>query len=240
MTVLGYRFLPKIWSIILTSAFVYLFIELGYWQLSRADEKNERQARLELRAEQPTVTLPGSPVKLDDFQYRQVEIRGEYLPAETILLDNKTHQGLAGYHVITPIKIANSSMHVLINRGWIATGNDRAVLPELPDVQGEVVVNGVVVSPEQKMLKLSNQTTAGIVWENLSLQRYQEATGLKLQPILVLQNNTLDDGLVRQWDRPDSGAAKNLGYAVQWFSLAATAIIIFLVLNVKRKYSESQ
>ncbi len=220
MTVLGYRFLPKIWSIILTSAFVYLFIELGYWQ--------------------STVTLPGSPVKLDDFQYRQVEIRGEYLPAETILLDNKTHQGLAGYHVITPIKIANSSMHVLINRGWIATGNDRAVLPELPDVQGEVVVNGVVVSPEQKMLKLSNQTTAGIVWENLSLQRYQEATGLKLQPILVLQNNTLDDGLVRQWDRPDSGAAKNLGYAVQWFSLAATAIIIFLVLNVKRKYSESQ
>lgn len=240
MTVLGYRFTPKIWSIILTAAFVYLFIELGYWQLSRADEKNEQQARLEQRSEQPAVTLPTTPVKLEKFQYRQVEIRGEYLPNETILLDNKIYKGLAGYHVLTPIRIANSSMHVLINRGWIATGKDRAVLPDVPEVQGEVMVSGVVVSPEQKMLELSKQAATGIVWENLNLQRYQENTGLKLQPILVLQNNKLDDGLIREWDRPDSGAERNLGYAVQWFSLAATAVIIFLVLNVKRKYSKSQ
>lgn len=240
MTVLGYRFTPKIWSIILTAAFVYLFIELGYWQLSRADEKNEQQARLEQRSEQPAVTLPSTPVNLEEFQYRQVEIRGEYLPNETILLDNKIYKGLAGYHVLTPIRIANSSMHVLINRGWVATGNDRTVLPDVPEVQGEVSVSGVVVSPEQKMLELSKQAATGIVWENLNLQRYQETTGLKLQPILVLQNNKLNDGLIREWDRPDSGAERNLGYAVQWFSLAATAIIIFIVLNVKRKYSESQ
>lgn len=240
MTVLGYRFSPKIWSIILTAAFVYLFIELGYWQLSRANEKNEQQARLEQRSEQPAVTLPSAPVKLEEFQYRQVVIRGEYLQNKTILLDNKIYKGLAGYHVLTPIRIANSSMHVLINRGWIATGNDRTVLPDVPKVQEEVTVTGVVVSPEQKMLELSKQPATGIVWENLDLKHYQETTGLNLQPILVLQNNKLDDGLIRQWDRPDSGAERNLGYAVQWFSLAATVIIIFLVLNVKRKYSESQ
>lgn len=56
----------------------------------------------------------------------------------------------------------------------------------------------------------------------------------------MLQQDQLEDGLVRQWDRPDSGSAKNMGYAIQWFSLAATAIIIFLVLNVKRKRSESK
>ena len=240
MIVLGYSFTPKIWSIIVTAAFVFLFIELGNWQLSRADEKNAQQAQLDMLSQQPIITLPRTRVKLEDFQYREVEIRGEYLPSHTIYLDNKTYKGVAGYHVLTPIKLVNSPLHVLINRGWIAAGLDRAVLPHVPLVQGEMIVTGVVVSPEQRMLQLSGQVLTGAVWSNLDMQRYQETTGLELQPILVLQKDQLEDGLVREWHRPDSGSAKNMGYAIQWFSLAATAIIIFLVLNVKRKRSESK
>lgn len=240
MVVLGYSFTPKIWSIIVTAAFVFLFIELGNWQLSRADEKNAQQEKLDMLSQQPIIMLPNTRVKLDDFQYREVEIRGEYLPSHTIFLDNKTFKGVAGYHVLTPIRLANSSLHVLINRGWVAAGFDRSVLPDVPLVQGEMIVTGVVVSPEQRMLQLTDQVIIGAVWNNLDVQRYQEATGLELQPILVLQQDQIEDGLVRQWDRPDSGSAKNMGYAIQWFSLAATAFIIFLVLNVKRKGSESK
>jgi surfeit locus 1 family protein len=240
MVVLGYSFTPKIWSIIVTAAFIFLFIELGNWQLSRADEKNAQQEKLDLLSQQPIIMLPNTRVKLDDFQYREVEIRGEYLPSHTIFLDNKTFKGVAGYHVLTPMRLANSSLHVLINRGWVAAGFDRSVLPEVPLVQGEMIVTGVVVSPEQRMLQLTDQVIIGAVWNNLDVQRYQETTGLDLQPILVLQQDQLEDGLVRQWDRPDSGSAKNMGYAIQWFSLAATAFIIFVVLNVKRKGSESK
>lgn len=241
MIVLGYSFTPKIWSIIVTAAFVFLFISLGNWQLSRADEKNARQEQLDRLSQQPTIKLPGARVKLEEFQYREVEIRGEYLPSHTIYLDNKTFKGVAGYHVITPVKLANSKLHVLINRGWIAAGLDRKDLPDLlPLEQGEVTVTGTVVSPEQKMLQLSGEVLTGAVWANLDMQRYHETTGLELQPILVLQEDQLDDGLVRQWDRPDSGSARNIGYAIQWFSLAATAIIIFIVLNVKRKPSENK
>jgi len=240
MVVLGYSFTPKIWSIIVTAAFIFLFIELGNWQLSRADEKNVQQEKLDMLSKQPIIMLPNTRVKLDDFQYREVEIRGEYLPSHTIYLDNKTFKGVAGYHVLTPIRLANSSLHVLINRGWVAAGFDRSVLPDVPLVQGEMIVTGVVVSPEQRMLQLTDQVITGAVWNNLDVQRYQEITGLELQPILVLQQDQIEDGLVRQWDRPDSGSAKNMGYAIQWFSLAATAFIIFLVLNVKRKGSESK
>jgi surfeit locus 1 family protein len=240
MVVLGYSFTPKIWSIIVTAAFIFLFIELGNWQLSRADEKNAQQEKLDMLSKQPIIMLPNTRVKLDDFQYREVEIRGEYLPSHTIYLDNKTFKGVAGYHVLTPIRLVNSSLHVLINRGWVAAGFDRSVLPDVPLVQGEMIVTGVVVSPEQRMLQLTDQVITGAVWNNLDVQRYEEITGLELQPILVLQQDQIEDGLVRQWDRPDSGSAKNMGYAIQWFSLAATAFIIFLVLNVKRKGSESK
>ncbi|WP_297324692.1 SURF1 family protein [Nitrosomonas sp.] len=240
MIVLGYRFEPKFWAIIITIASVLIFTELGKWQLSRADEKTARYEQLEEYAKQPAIKLPGALIKLKDFQYREVEVEGEYLPEYTIFLDNKTHKGRAGYHIITPLKIANSSVCVAINRGWVATGYDRAILPEIAEVNGQVKVTGVVVSSELRTLELSDTSSTGRVWGNFDLNRYQEVVNLKMQPIMVLQKDRIEDGLIRDWDKPDSGASKNIGYAVQWFLLAATAIIIFLVLNVKRKNSKSE
>ncbi len=234
MIVLGYSFKPKLWTIIVTIAFVIMFVELGKWQLSRADEKNEQHDKLENLAKEPVVTIPGTLIKLDDYEYREVEITGEFKSEHTIYIDNKTHKGHAGYHVLTPVRISNSLLSILVNRGWIATGGDRSILPEVSSLQGETQVTGIVISPELRMLELSSQINPGPVWDNFDLQRYREVTGLELQPVMVLQKNETDDGLMRDWDRPESGAAKNLGYAFQWFSLAATAIIIFLVLNVKR------
>ncbi len=240
MIVLGYRFEPKLWAVFVTALFVIIFIELGKWQLSRADEKKARHELLELYAKQPAVTLPNTLVRLEDFQYREVEVQGEFVSEHTIYLDNKTHQGRAGYHVITPLKVLNSELLVVINRGWIATGNDRSVLPYVSEIDGVVKISGLVVAPELRTLNLSEMVTAGKVWDNFNLQRYQEVTGKVIQPLMVLQRNHMEDSLIRDWDRPGSGADKNLGYAVQWFLLAATAIIIFIVLNVKRKNSKSE
>ncbi|MDP3281330.1 MAG: SURF1 family protein [Nitrosomonas sp.] len=240
MIVLGYRFEPRLWAVLVTVVFVIIFIELGKWQLTRADEKNTRHELFELYAKQPAVTLPSTLVRLEDFQYREVEVQGEFISEHTIYLDNKTHQGRAGYHVISPLKILNSEILVVINRGWIATGNDRSVLPHVSEINGIVKISGLVVAPELRALKLTEMVTAGKVWDHFNLQRYQEVTGKEIQPLMVLQRNQMEDSLIRNWDRPGSGAEKNLGYAVQWFLLAATAIIIFLVLNVKRKNSKSE
>ncbi|MBS0299084.1 MAG: SURF1 family protein [Proteobacteria bacterium] len=234
MTVLGYRFEPKLWAITITVVFVIIFVELGKWQLSRAEEKNAQHEQLEQYAKQPVVTLPGILVKLKDFQYRDIEVSGEYLPEYTIYLDNKTYQGRAGYHVITPLKISNSALAIAVNRGWIATGYDRSILPPVKEVIGEVRVTGIVASSDIRTLELSNKIVEGPVWDNFNLERYQEVIGLRLQPLMLLQKSDEKDGLIRDWSKPDSGASKNIGYAIQWFSLAVTAVIIFIVLNVKR------
>ncbi len=235
MNVLGYRFEPKLWTIVITIIFVIIFVELGKWQLSRAEEKNAQYEQLEQYAKQSAITLPGTLVKLKDFQHREVEVSGEYLSKYTIYLDNKIYQGRAGYHVITPFKISNSALHVVVNRGWISIGSDRSVLPSVMEVKGELKVVGIAASPEIKTLDLSDKVVEGRVWDNFNLQRYQEVTGLAMQPMMLLQKSEEKDGLIRDWSKPDSGASKNIGYAVQWFSLAVTAVIIFIVLNVKRK-----
>ena len=67
MIVLGYSFTPKIWSIIVTAAFVCLFIALGNWQLSRADEKNARQAQFAVWADERRFRLYLDEGRLQQF-----------------------------------------------------------------------------------------------------------------------------------------------------------------------------
>jgi len=238
MNILGYQFEPRLWSVILTLVAIAVFSNLGLWQLSRADEKQSRYDQLEQFAKQSAVLLPSTLVRLADFEYRDVEVQGEFVNEKTIYLDNKTYQGRAGYHIITPLRIANSSLHVAVNRGWVATGYDRSVLPPVKDIKGEVRIAGTVVSPNIKTFELSDKQADKQVWNSLSLEKYQQALDLTLQPLLILQKSKEDDGLIKDWHKPESGASKNIGYAVQWFSLAATTIIIFIVLNVKRRNKE--
>ncbi|MEP7371157.1 MAG: SURF1 family protein [Nitrosospira sp.] len=240
MTISGWRFTPRLWSTVAAAVVIAIMLQLGNWQLSRAREKESRQEQLDLRSGQPAVALPTVPVKLEDLQYRRIEVSGVYLPKHTIYIDNKIYQGVAGYHVITPLRIGASSMHVLVNRGWAVADRDRSKLPQVSTPNGSVVVSGVATTATQKTLELSDELVSGQVWENLDLERYRTATGLTLQPVMILQQDEVKDGLVRQWVRPDSGSGRNLGYAFQWFAMALAVSIIYLVLSVKRERSESK
>lgn len=240
MTISGWRFKPRLWSTLGAAVVVTIMVQLGNWQLSRAQEKEARQERLDLLSQEPAVVLPPTEVKLEDFQYRQVEARGEYVPGHTIYLDNKIYRGVAGYHIITPLRIGTSSMHVLVNRGWAPADRDRSRLPEAVPPSGQVSVSGIATTATQKTLELSQDLVSGRVWENLNIDRYRSATGLTLQPVMILQKDDVQDGLVRQWPRPDSGSAKNLGYAVQWFAMALAVLIIYLVLSGKRERFEKK
>src|SRR5687768_16753828 len=169
MTISGWRFTPRLWSTVAAIAVITIMVQLGNWQLSRAQEKESRQERLDRLSQGPAITLPDHPVKLEDFQYRQVEARGEYVPGHTIYLDNKIYKGIAGYQIVTPLRIGNSEMHVLINRGWIAATRDRSKLPQVTTPRGQLVISGVATTATQKTLELSPEQVSGQVWENLDL-----------------------------------------------------------------------
>ena len=59
-------------------------------------------------------------------------------------------------------------------------------------------------------------------------------TGLVLQPRVIEQHSAAPDGLARDWPPHESGAEKNEGYALQWYSLAALAVVLALVLSFRK------
>jgi cytochrome oxidase assembly protein ShyY1 len=67
--------------------------------------------------------------------------------------------------------------------------------------------------------------------QNLQLEVFANATGLKLLPIVLKQTSAAPDGLIREWAGPSTNSDTNLGYAMQWFAFASIAIIAAGVLG---------
>jgi len=227
------RWLPPLATVV----GIALTAAAGNWQLDRAHEKERLQQAYDRGASDAPIRLTAVPASAEDLRMRRVEVVGEFVPNGMALLDNKTRNGVAGYEVIMPLKIGGSSMHVLINRGWIAAGPERARLPVFGTPGSGVKVTGMATVPG-RFIELTKVEDSGPVWQNLTVERYMARTGLQVQPVVVQQQNDLEDGLLRAWERPDFGIAKHYGYVVQWFSLCVLIIFLFLFFHVKRSRSE--
>jgi cytochrome oxidase assembly protein ShyY1 len=231
-----FRLLPFIAMLVVAA----IGISLGQWQLRRAAEKEAIEQRITERAKEPPLRLDGvaaSAADADALEFRQVLVRGEFLPGWTIYLDNRPYQGKPGFHVITPLKVAGSSRHILVARGWVARDvADRSRIPEIATPAGVVEVTGSVRRHAGRLLQLGQPAPLkpGAIVQNLDAPQLAQATGLELEPFIIEQASGGNDGLLRDWPRPSQGKDRHLGYAFQWFALAATAFLFFVVTGFKR------
>jgi surfeit locus 1 family protein len=219
---------------LLAAAGIALTLALGQWQIGRAQYKEGLQDRYEALSREPAVNVGGQMIAVDDVLLRRVEVRGEYAPRFTVFVDNQIHQHRPGFHVATPLRISGSQRYVLVNRGWVASPQDRS-MPQILTPAGEQVVQGVAVGYSERYLELSTKVAEGNIWQNLVFERYRQATGLDLQPFILRQESVAEDGLVRAWNRPDLGRNTHLAYAFQWYALSLAMFIYYLVTHVKRR-----
>lgn len=234
-----YRFQPRLITTLAAVAGIALTLALANWQLNRAHEKEGLAARLAVLAKDAPVSLPAAEMKAQDVEWRRVTARGRFEPRYGVLIDNRIRHGVAGYHVVMPLEVGSGGgRYVLVNRGWIAGNPDRARLPEVKTPDGAIEITGLATVPSLRFLELSSRAAEGKVWQNLTLDRYREAFPIAVQPVVIQQESPLEDGLVREWDPPNLGVDKHYGYAFQWFALAATLFVFYLVTHVRRRLPE--
>jgi len=212
-------------------------VALGQWQTRRAVEKEAIEARLLQREAVAPVTLDGTLRAVDDAEYRRVRVHGEFLRNWNLYLDNRPYKGAAGFYVLTPMKIAGTDLHVLVARGWTRRDvADRTRLPTIASPQGTVTIDGVIRRTAGQVLELGKAEAPrpGAIVQNADAAQVGHAAGLKMAPFVVEQLTDVQDGLVRDWPRPSAGADRHRGYAFQWYALAATAILFFIVTGFRR------
>jgi surfeit locus 1 family protein len=234
-TVFGRSFRPTWWGFVLALAGCAAFVALGNWQSRRAEERRAVELGRAAAQRGPVLDLPASVVDPRDYALRRVEARGEFVAAQTVLLENKIRNHRLGYEVITPLRLAGSTMHVLVNRGWIGAGPRLDQPPQVVTPTGELRIEGVALESLPQALEAGAGPPQGRVWQNLRLDVFRAASGLALEPLIIEQHSDTGDGLARDWPQADSRARTNQMYALQWYSFAALSLILFIVLSFRRE-----
>lgn len=228
---------PRLLPALATAAAVVAFAGAGYWQQTRMHEKEALRAQLDAMSRLPPLPLAALPTASDwpSLRYRPVVAQGRFDAARQILIDNKVHDGRVGYDVVTPLALADGRA-VLVDRGWVAQGATRAQLPSAPPPEGDVAVEGRIGIPAS-YVELEQRSMAGPVWQNLDPVRFAAATGMNVLPIVVEQTAppSPPDGLAREWPAPDFGIEKHWIYMMQWYAFAALAVVLWVVLDVRRR-----
>ncbi len=238
-----YRFSPNLWITLLTIVMLGVCVKLGIWQYNKAASRQSQQTQLTARTSEPAVALPAEIVGLENWRYKRVKFTGEYDTRYQILLDNQVQNGLAGFHVYTPVQVKGTEAYVLLNRGWVARPRAQvgvqATPPVLATPTGKLELEGDIALPANKFFTMDTPPAADgkwqTVWQNLDMARYAKSVPFKVQPFTVrLDKSSAAGGFVRNWAPPGERVTMHLGYAYQWFGFALTLLVIYIVLNIKK------
>ena len=230
-----------------------VFITLGRWQWGRGEAKDVLAAEF-AQGGGAVVTLTSQGTR-ELPRYAQVRVRGEWEPDRQFLLDNRTRDGRAGYEVLTPLRLEDGR-RVLVNRGWVPFGGRRDQLPEV--VSG--LPRGAATTVKGRLDELP---TAGLAsgraapatrgaWPRVTSfpspaelaaalagsdagAAVDAATEVRLEPRVLLMDAAEPAGYRRDWRPFARGPEQNYSYALQWWSFGVLLLVLYGVLNTKRK-----
>lgn len=236
---------------VLALAVAALLARLGAWQLDRMHEKQAMlaavHATLQARAPQP-LALAADPARARDYDWAAGE--GRFLDVPAILLDNQhldsvgredRGAGVRAYRVFQPA--AAGVPPLLVELGWLPLPGDRA-LPRIPLPADVHAVAGLLLPPPSPGLARGaampqpDGTLLVVALQPEALRGALHLTALAPRVLKLDPAQALPAGVpayVRDLDiLPNTlPPERHLGYAVQWFGLAATVLAIALVLTFR-------
>ena len=229
------RFAPSLAWTLVALAGLALFVSLGLWQLGRADEKRARLAGYASGGDQ-LLALPADFAPVE--RYQRLSARGRYDASRQFLLDNMTHDGQAGFRVLTPLVLEDGRV-LVVDRGFTPGYGDRSRLPEIGVDEAPRAVEGRADYLPRPGIELAAAAAPG--WPRIvgfpRIEELQEALGQPTYPQLLLLDADQPDGFVREWQPPTMAPERHVGYAVQWFGFAVAVCVIWVLLSMRREES---
>ena len=230
---------------LLTIATVSLFlllVKLGFWQLSRAEVKEDIQSQLTARQ----VSVPLSFDQLLDLPpsepltgYR-LNTKIHPIGNKVFLLDNQTFKGQVGYLAIQALQVTPDTPWLLVELGFVSAGNDRRLLPQFPHISQTQTLEGRLyqkqTNPMSSALMAENGWPKRI--QNLNIPQIEEVLNHAVALAVFQPTSISGSSLPHPWKPIPMSAQKHLGYALQWFSLAlafALLMIYFIRSELKNK-----
>jgi cytochrome oxidase assembly protein ShyY1 len=206
-------------------------VKLGFWQNSRALEKEQRLARIEqLKSQNPLslqqVNLLAVNENINDMP---VAIDGFFDEQAVFLLDNQVNKGRLGYRAYQVLMV--DKQNVLVNLGWVQGSINRQELPKIKPLSGEHSIHGNVRLIEVG-IQLQEQVFSDVQWplriQQVELDKFSTLINRQLLPFVIYLDVDEKIGFEKNWQPIVMPPEKHRAYAFQWFSLAIAWFILMV------------
>ena len=219
--------------------FALACVGLASWQIERRYEavsKIERIASnydLEKISFEEVSSLSGDAVVA--YEWRKVELSGNYLVNDTLLVRNRAIAGQPGFVQLVPFLLETGET-VLVERGWIAADSDlnpsKSILPS--DSLKKLVARVRLAETVPNRDSPSGQLTS------INLPEIRELTNLDVEQgfyLRMVSESPSESSYPQPLSRPILDEGNHLSYAVQWVIFAVMGFFaLFWAIRQEREF----
>jgi surfeit locus 1 family protein len=229
---------------------VAVCIRLGLWQLSRHDERQERNRQVAARLTESPLAGAAALADTAGIFYRSVSLDGTWDNGRSIVLPGRSLRGVPGVHLLTPLRLADREGAVLVNRGWVPSPDAATIAPADFDDPGAITVTGLVLpfpgAHESLAQRTGGQTGPASefrrVWYTVDGAALRAQYPYPLLPVLVQTLPEQDAATAAgrgaypaALEPPPLDDGPHLGYALQWFSFALIGLVGWVALVLRSR-----
>lgn len=227
---------------------------LGVWQVQRYSWKKDLIEKVSLRLTSEPTELPDNLDELASKEYCPVRLKGKFLhnlefsaglrsyvspfnksDKEELGLIASNSSAPSGFHIITPFKLEDKDLTILVNRGWVPSKHKDPKKRNEEYTDDTVEITGIVRLPESRPVFVPNNVPENGFWFYRDIDAMAKWTGAA--PVYVEQTyepnqspNAPIGGQTRATFRTD-----HVTYALTWFTLCAITSYLWYQRYLKKK-----
>ncbi|HEX3861025.1 MAG TPA: SURF1 family protein [Stellaceae bacterium] len=225
-------FRPRLGPTLFSMTMTCICIGLGVWQLQRLEWKRGLIAQRQAALAAPPAPVPQSHGDISGRELHPVTDTGEFLNDRETLIHAIGPKGGAGFDVLTPLREASGRI-VMVNRGYVPSERKDRARREAGEPAGSVRVTGLLRLPLAAkpgwFIPENHPEIGSWFWLDLTAVAAAEHLG-NVAPFYIDADATPNPG---GWPQgraaPPELPNNHLQYAITWFSLAAAAVLIYVL-----------
>jgi surfeit locus 1 family protein len=232
------RFRPGLWPTLTVVLALPLLLTLGTWQVQRLQWKTDLIATLEARHAEEPVPLPATDALGPDWAHRPVAVRAELSPIPALRFGVERQRGRPGHDVLQFAELADGR-GLVVNRGWLAED-----APPVRTPAGTVRLEGPLrwIGDVERSWATPANAPEDNRWYWYDRAALERAFGAEVLPVVLVSSEAvLPSGPAVPVPQPMAVRLSNnhLGYAITWYGLAVTLVVIYALYGLRRAKDRS-
>lgn len=234
------------WSgyVAIAVAFAIACAYLSNWQFTRNEDRN---AQLELVER----NYDAEPAPLDEIlpssgeldpadEWHPVELRGEYLAEDQVLVRNRPHGGTSAFEVLVPFRTADGRVFV-VDRGWVPPASDGPEPDRIAAPPSGLVTVVARLKPAEAAPTSGRSAPDGQV-PTINLDLVAAEAGLSGDVVtsaygLLVSEDPAPAETLGAMPSPSEDPGPHLSYAIQWILFAIMGFVfIWYMIRTERRH----